>query len=41
MVVDKFFKMMYFVAYHKTDDATNIIDIVFKGIVDFVRFLGA
>ena len=41
MIVDKFFKMMHFIAYHKIDDATNIVYLVFKEIVDFMRFLGA
>jgi hypothetical protein len=33
MVVDKFFKMTYFILCHKIDDATTNIDLSFSEIV--------
>jgi hypothetical protein len=32
MVVDRFSNMTYFISYHKTDDATSIVDLFFKEI---------
>jgi len=33
VVVDRFFKMAYFIPCHKTDDASYIIELYFKGII--------
>ena len=33
VVVDRFSKVAYFIACHKYDDATNIADLFFQGIV--------
>ena len=33
IVIDRFSKMSHFVACHKTDDATNVVDFFFKEIV--------
>ena len=33
MAIDRFSKITHFIAYHKTDDATNIVDLFFKDVV--------
>ena len=33
IVVDRFSQMAYFISCHKTDDATNVVDLFFKEIV--------
>jgi hypothetical protein len=35
MVADKFTKMIHFISYHKIDDVTNIVDLLFREIVRF------
>ena len=30
VVVDRFIKMAYFVAYHKTDDASHVADLYYQ-----------
>ena len=32
VVVDRFLKMAYFIAYNKTNDATHIVDLYFKEV---------
>ena len=33
VVIDRFSKIMYLIEYHKTDDATNIVNLFFREIV--------